>query len=231
MVKEVDMQDFNETENRIIEAAAKVFLEKGKAGARTQVIADVAGINKALLHYYFRSKEKLYDIVAERVIRNAFNQILGNISEINDFETFLKQFLHNYLKTISSNPMIPRFMLWEIEAGGGRIAQIIKSILNMDDMDENPLFKIVNKAIRDKQIRPVDPIHFVISLIASCVAPFVARPIIEKVIPGLDIRSKTFVEQREKALFDLFWNGIKIEHCGADETTVQESYNRDWLLW
>jgi hypothetical protein len=39
------------------------------------------------------------------------------------------------------------------------------------------------------------------------------------------------VEQREKALFDLFWNGIKIEHCGADETSSQESITRDWLLW
>jgi TetR/AcrR family transcriptional regulator len=210
------MNELNETENKIIEAAAKVFLEKGKAGARTQMIADVAGINKALLHYYFRSKEKLYELVAERVIRNAFNQIIGNISEINDFETFLKQFLHNYLKTISSNPMIPRFMLWEIEAGGGRFANILKSVLNMDKMEDNPLFKIVDKAIQNKQIRPIDPIHFLISLIAVCVAPFVARPIIEKVIPGLNIRSAEFVAQREKAVFDLFWNGIRIEQGGSD---------------
>ena len=80
----------------------------------------------------------------------------------------------------------------------------------MDSFEDNPLYKIVNKAIRDKQIRPIGPIQFIISLVASCVAPFVARPIIEKIIPGLNIRSAKFVKQREEAVLDLFWNGIKI---------------------
>jgi TetR/AcrR family transcriptional regulator len=209
MVKEVKMKELNETETKIVDAAAQVFLEKGNAGARTQAIADLAGINKALLHYYFRTKEKLYEIVAERIIRHVFNEILGNISDVTNFEAWLKQFIHNYLTTISRNPMIPRFMLWELESGGGRFAEIVKSVVGMQKFEDNPLFKVVKKAVQSKQIRPIDPVHFVISLIAVCIAPFVARPIIEKIIPDLNIRSDNFVQQREEAVFDLFWNGIK----------------------
>ncbi len=211
------MKELTDTEQKIVDAAAEVFLEKGIDGARTQTIADRAGINKALLHYYFRTKEKLYEFVAERVIRRAMNQVLGNVNEIDDFEAWFKQFIHNYLVTISGNPMIPRFMLWEIEAGGGRVAIIIKDILKMESIEDNPLFQIVNKAIQNKQIRAVDPIHFLISLMASCIAPFVARPVLEKIIPGLDIRSAEFIAAREKAMIDLFWNGIKVNH-GIEES-------------
>jgi TetR/AcrR family transcriptional regulator len=224
------MKELTDTEQKIVDAAATVFLEKGIAGARTQTIADLAGINKALLHYYFRTKEKLYEIVAERVIRHAFNQVLGNIAEVTDFESWLKQFVHNYLSTIAGNPMIPRFMLWEIEAGGGRIALILKDILKMNSIEDNPLFIIVNKAIEDKQIRPIDPVQFIITLIASCVAPFVARPILEKIIPNLNVRSAEFVAQREAAIFDLFWNGIKVNQCSSDASSTAKQQNA-WLFW
>ena len=66
------------TEKTILEAAKKVFLDKGFDGARMQEIADEAGINKALLHYYFRSKDKLFDAIFEE----AFKQFLPNISDI-----------------------------------------------------------------------------------------------------------------------------------------------------
>lgn len=225
------MKELNETEQKIVDAAAQEFLEKGIAGARTQTIANLAGINKALLHYYFRTKEKLYEFVAERVIRSAMNQVLGNIDDVPDFKEWLKHFVHNYIAIVSSNPMIPRFMLWEIEAGGGRVAMIIKDILKMETLDDNPLYKIVTKAIRDKQIRDIDPVHFIISLIATCVAPFVARPILEKIIPDLNVRSEEFIAQREKAILDVVWNGIKVNHCGSDDTVVQDRLRNDWLFW
>jgi TetR/AcrR family transcriptional regulator len=203
------MKELTDTEQKIVDAAATEFLKKGIAGARTQTIADLAGINKALLHYYFRSKEKLFEIVVERVIRRVLHQILGNISSEADFETWLKQFIHNYLTAISGNPMVTRFMLWEIEAGGGRIAMIFKEAFGIQTFEENPLYKVVNQAVLDGKIRPVDPIQFIISMLAVCIFPFVARPILEKIVPGLDIRSEEFLKQREEAVFDLIWNGVK----------------------
>ena len=82
------------TEEKIIEAATKIFLEKGKDGARMQEIADRAGINKALLHYYFRSKEKLYQEVFSNELKHFFTSILGTIKERQDFKEFIQTFIN-----------------------------------------------------------------------------------------------------------------------------------------
>jgi hypothetical protein len=87
----------------------------------------------------------------------------------------------------------------------------------MNSIEDNPLFQIVNKAIKDKQIRPVDPVHLIISMIAMCIAPFIARPVLEKIIPGLNVRTDEFVMQREEAVVDLIWNGVKLETCSNDK--------------
>ena len=107
------------TEEKIIEAATKIFLEKGKDGARMQEIADRAGINKALLHYYFRSKEKLYAEVFSNELRKFFRSILGTIKESEDFKDFIQTFINLYIDTISKNPKLFRFILWEIEIDPG----------------------------------------------------------------------------------------------------------------
>jgi len=202
------MQEFNETENKILNAAAQVFLEQGKAGARTQTIAELAGINKALLHYYFRTKEKLYEIVTERIIRKVLGNVLGNLDETQEFETWLPKFIHNYLYTIATNPMASRFMLWELEAGGSRVAQIVREVVNMKSLEDNPFYRIINRAVQEGKIRPVEPEQLIISMIALCVFPFVARPLLEKVIPGLDIRSESFLQSREKAITEMILHGI-----------------------
>jgi len=237
------MKELTDTEQKIVDAAATVFLEKGIAGARTQTIADLAGINKALLHYYFRSKEKLYEIVTERVIRRVLHQILGNITTEADFEKWLRQFIHNYLTAISANPMVTRFMLWEIEAGGARIAMIVKEVFGIQTFEENPLYKIVNQAVQNEKIRPVDPIQFIISMLAVCIFPFVARPILEKIVPGLSIRSEAFLKQREEAVFELIWNGIRIYKIDPEESEQNrldsclrrndkvDNLTNAWLFW
>jgi len=225
------MRILNDTEQKIVDAAATVFVEKGKAGARTQMIADLAGINKALLHYYFRSKENLYEIVVEKVVSHVFREIFCNNTPEVDFETWLRKFIHNYLKTISKNPLISRFMLWEIEAGGERVAQIAINVFGTIDPSANPLNKVIMKAIEDKSIRPVDSVQVIISLIALCVFPYVARPVLEKVIPELKIRSDEFLNRREEAIFDLIMNGLKPRHCGSEEATIQDVMPNAWLLW
>jgi TetR/AcrR family transcriptional regulator len=225
------MQELNEAEHKIVEAATQVFLEKGKAGARTQTIADLAGINKSLLHYYFRTKEKLYNIVSERIIRRVFDGVLGKISEETEFEIWLPAFVHSYLETISKNPMVSRFMLWEIEAGGGRIAEIVKAVLGTDSVEHNPIFRIVDKAVKEGKIRPLDPVQFIISLLAMCIYPYVARPILEKIIPGLEISSESFRAEREQAILDLVWNGVRPTPDDTADCAELETLSNGWLLW
>ena len=85
------MESTTETEAKIIQAATEVFLEKGKDGARMQEIAQKANINKALLHYYFRSKDKLYEKVFREKVFNFLDELFSSVPETNEIKTVLKQ--------------------------------------------------------------------------------------------------------------------------------------------
>lgn len=102
------------TEQRILSAAKKVFISKGMAGARMQDIADAAGINKALLHYYFRSKEKLFEMIFKEVVKEFLPKInLIFESDKNLFEK-IDMFCTEYIEQIRKTPYLPVFILNEI---------------------------------------------------------------------------------------------------------------------
>ena len=110
MVKKKDQT----TEEKILAAAKQVFVKKGMTGARMQDIADTAGINKALLHYYFRSKEKLFEVI----FKEAATRLFPKINEIlnSDLPLFDKihQFTHDYVEMVIETPYLPLFVLNEI---------------------------------------------------------------------------------------------------------------------
>ncbi len=102
------------TEEKILAAAKKVFIAKGMAGARMQDIADEAGINKALLHYYFRSKEKLFEMIFMEAAQKLFPKINFIFeSDVSLFEK-IENFCEEYITIMSENPYLPLFVLNEI---------------------------------------------------------------------------------------------------------------------
>jgi AcrR family transcriptional regulator len=114
------------TEELIFNAAKEVFLEKGFDGARMQEIAERAGINKALLHYYYRSKDKLFDMIFAQVIKQIFKQIESVwVSDIS-FEDKIRHFVSNYITLIVKNPYIPRFIINTINSYPDKFEQIIE---------------------------------------------------------------------------------------------------------
>lgn len=102
------------TEERILKAARTVFIEKGYNGARMQEIADKAEINKAMLHYYFRDKEKLFYQIFEIVFQEFFPMITDIIDSEMKFEDKIRQICNNYVSLFQKNPYIPLFILSEI---------------------------------------------------------------------------------------------------------------------
>ncbi len=114
------------TENQILIAAREVFIAKGIDGARMQEIADRAGINKALLHYYFRSKDKLFDAVFSEIAVNLFpamKQVLEAELGIKEKVTF---FVKIYLKTLNENPFIPAFVINTLNTNPDRFLKFIR---------------------------------------------------------------------------------------------------------
>ncbi len=201
-----------ETETKIIRAATKVFSNKGKAGARMQEIADQAGINKAMLHYYFRSKDQLYGKVFEEQVQNMFAEFVQAFADDSgNIEHFLRRFIDRYIDAISRHPQVMRFVMWEIEEGGDRFVNAIQMTLNQYGLDDVPLVGRFQQAISAGEIRSLDPYQLTISLIGLCVYPFLAQPILEKLFQVGDITHTQFLEKRKTEIFDLLWNGIKPE--------------------
>lgn len=198
-----------ETEQKILSAAAEVFLEKGKGAARMQEIADRAGINKALLHYYFRSKERLYDEVFKRLVSDFFNELFDAIQDIEDIQLLLKAFIDNYIDLIAQRQRLIRFIIWEIETGGGKMVELLKTIMQERGLTTIPIEVKIQKAIQEGKIAPVDSRHLILSLIGMCIYPFIARPIVENIFQGIQVTSTEFLQQRKTEIFNLIWNGIK----------------------
>ncbi|RMF58725.1 MAG: TetR/AcrR family transcriptional regulator [Calditrichaeota bacterium] len=204
------MMNYNtETEQKILSAAAEVFLEKGKGAARMQEIADRAGINKALLHYYFRSKERLYDEVFKRLVSDFFNELFDAIQDIEDIQLLLKAFIDNYIDLIAQRQRLIRFIIWEIETGGGKMVELLKTIMQERGLTTIPIEVKIQKAIQEGKIAPVDSRHLILSLIGMCIYPFIARPIVENIFQGIQVTSTEFLQQRKTEIFNLIWNGIK----------------------
>jgi len=199
------------TEQRILAAAAEVFLQKGKDGARMHEIARKAGINQALLHYYFRNKERLYEEVFTQKLSQFFGDFFASLSEIEDIRQLIRSFIDHYLDRLTEQPDLPRFIFWEIRQGGSVFAKVLRKYLGRKKEIQNPFVLKVQEAVSAGQIRPLDPMHMFLSLLGMCLIPFIARPILERVLPDFPGLSAEFLETRKREIFDLVWQGIRPE--------------------
>ena len=149
------------TEERILEAAKKIFITHGMAGARMQDIADEAGINKALLHYYFRSKDKLFDTIFFDIAKHFIprvNTILN--SDLSLFEK-IEAFCNEYMDNVAKNPFIPLFVINELNK---QPKDFIRKLFSQQETPKLEKFmKQLMEAISTKQIRPVDPLELLIN--------------------------------------------------------------------
>ncbi len=193
------------TENQILIAAREVFIVKGFEGTRMQEIADHAGINKALLHYYFRSKEKLFEAVFSEVAANLFpamKQLLEAELGIKEKLTF---FVKIYLKALQENPFIPSFVINTLNSNPESFLKYIKKA------GIKPL--LLQKQIEDEasrgMIRMVKAEHLVVNIIALCIFPFVARPIVQNIFEMNDEEYQIYLSARETEIIDFVLKSIQ----------------------
>lgn len=170
MAKEAKNTDTS-TEEKIKEAARKVFIKKGYAATRTRDIAEEAGINLALLNYYFRSKEKLFQEVMSEKFQQLFSAILPVINnEDLSLEEKVEVLAENYINLLLENQDLPLFVLSEIRVNPERFREAVQ----------------VQKILRDSSLirqlhekRPdINPLQFIMSLLGMAIFPFVAKPIL-----------------------------------------------------
>ena len=114
-----------DTERRIMEAAARVFMQKGRLGASMQDIADEAGINRTLLHYYFRNKEKLFDTIFEKLFSKLLPAVVQALSSDLPFLEKIEIFAETYANLLNENPFLPVFVFQEISLNPDRLVKRI----------------------------------------------------------------------------------------------------------
>jgi AcrR family transcriptional regulator len=199
------------TEDLILEAAKKVFISKGMAGARMQEIADEAGINKALLHYYFRSKEKLFERVFGEVFENFFPSVAGAIITSETVFEKIEKFVDAYMDLLTAHPFIPAFIINEMnrdpDAGTIYIKQISSAV-------EGEFIQSFAESVRKEAeagiIRRTDPRHLIVNMLGLCLFPVIGRPVISTILfKGDQTAYNHFLEERKQEVSDFIIHSIK----------------------
>lgn len=198
------------TEDKIKEAARKVFLEKGYGQTRTRDIADEAGINLALLNYYFRSKDKLFDIIMEESMQEMFS-IIKNI--INDETTSLSKKIdlavERYTDLLLANPNLPIFVLSEMQANPTQLINKAGASENM--IIESLFIKQLQEQITKVKLN-ISPLHIFFNLISMSIFPIVAKPMLMSLYSEMTNEMHAdFIDERRKLIPIWIKNMLKME--------------------
>jgi AcrR family transcriptional regulator len=184
-----------QTEEKIFEAATDVFVEKGMDGARMQDIATHAGINKALLHYYFRTKDKLFNKVFEKIAGRMFSKFAPVFDENLSLEDKIRFFFDAHISFLKDNPRLPGFILNEINRNPARIKKLLSTIefrkiwtlLYAQHKNELDKYNITEEKLP----------QIMTTIVSMSVFPFAARGILEGVFHNMGIDFDKYIEERK----------------------------------
>jgi len=208
--------DYSDTEREIFDAALQVFAREGRHGARMQAIADAADINKAMLHYYFRDKETLYEEILGYTMQRFMASFGESLREAPTFEETLRTFIDGYVEFVRSDEAAMRLMVQENLAGGSLLGEHLREATKAGEAPPQILVETIAAAVEAGEIRPVDPQHTVLSVVSTCLFFFVAQPTVEIMHPTAGEDWTAFVEDRKDHLFDLIYHGLAPRPAGGN---------------
>ena len=195
------------TERTILKSAEKMFQTKGMDGARMQEIADNAGINKAMLHYYYRNKQLLFEAVFTKAFSLLAPQLNAILNDDSSIEDKVVNFTSNYITFIIGHPYLPNFIIQELN----RNPDFVKKISQNTGFPNLNKFKIqVEYEIGKGIIRPIKAEQLFMNILSLNIFPFVGKPLIKAI---LDVDEKTFkelVKARKIEVSDFIINSIKV---------------------
>jgi TetR/AcrR family transcriptional regulator len=203
------MVNSSEKEQLILQTAMDVFIEKGRHGAKMQEIADRAGINKALLHYYYRSKEKLYSKIFEFLIWHNINELLSLLDSDLSFPEYLRTFIAEYTDLLNQNPKIPLFILKELSEGGAVVKRVLKNLVENGKFDSNKALRVIERGMKRGEIVRMDPLQVIATIVGSCLFYFISEPIFKTLfINEQTFDRNRFIEERKEAIYQLLSFGL-----------------------
>lgn len=196
MVKKKEL--IGQTQSKIFEAATEVFEEKGYTGARMQEIADRAGINKALLHYYYRTKDQLFLAVFHVLLKKMFDKLLSIFNEEATFKEKMRRYLDEHIDFLIKNPRLPIFLLNEI-SHNPELAEGLRETLQEANIREL-IYEKHSRELKNYGIKKSDLPQLMITIAGMSVFPVAARDILAIMIPQMSDSRKfnAFMQERKE---------------------------------
>jgi TetR/AcrR family transcriptional regulator len=203
-----------DTEQRILDAAHAVFVRRGTAGARMQEIAAEAGVNQALLHYYFRNKEQLAQAAFECAARGLMPAVVQVIASAGDLDDKVRHIVELEIEHLSRAPYLPGYIIGEVTHQPERAEQLIAAVAGMAPKDIGPrllgaLRAQIDQRVKAGTMRPIAPESFIVNLMALCIFPFAVRPMIQAMLGFDDRRFGQFITRRRGDLPAFFMGALR----------------------
>ncbi|MBL7785800.1 MAG: TetR/AcrR family transcriptional regulator [Chitinophagales bacterium] len=163
------------TESKILAAAEQVFLRSGYDGSRMQEIADLAGINKALLHYYFRSKDALFEKIFEDKFSQFFPRLQEELNHATSFAEKVCLYAELHIGLLIKNPYLPHFVINTLQKNPDFAQKIPTEVLMQ-------VLQTYYTDLEAQKVRELNPVQFMMSVMSMCVFPFLSKPLFCKAI-------------------------------------------------
>ena len=192
------------TKQQILEGARTEFQRNGFAGARMQAISETSGVNKALLHYHFKSKEELFRAVLLQSFAELLPRVLELLGSEMSLQEKLKAVVEFYISQVTKNPELPLFVMTELHRDKNFIKQNIKQVKGFP-----PNFvQQVNDAVKRGELIACEPGDVIANLMGLCIMPFVARPLLQHMTQKSDDEFMEFIEKRKQHVTELLLRGL-----------------------
>ena len=190
-----------DTEQRILDAAHAVFVRRGTAGARMQEIAAEAGVNQALLHYYFRTKEQLALAAFQRAGQGFMPAVVQVLASAGALEDKVRRIVKLEIEALSRAPYLPGYIIGEVTHRPERAAQLIAAVTGLTPQELGPrvlgaLKRQIDERVKAGAMRPIAPESFIVNLMSLCIFPFAVRPMMQAMLGLDDRRFAQFVTRR-----------------------------------
>jgi len=192
-----------QTEILIKETAKRIFFQKGLLNATTQQIADEAGVNRALIHYYFRSRDVLFKKVLEEAVGETRTKIDSIFESDEPFKSKISKYLDVFIDRNAEFPYIQNFIITEIMQDPEKMKEHFSRKRNhMLKHIVTPL----NKEIENGNMKPIDPEHFIVNMMSMCSYPLVAKPFIQNMFSYDDKMYRKFLKERKQVIYKVLFN-------------------------
>lgn len=205
-----DDTNMPDTEALILQAAEREFLSKGFAGARTTSIAEAAGVTHAMFHYYFRTKEKLFDrIITEKIaiLKDALS--MSVVDDGLSLDDTIRGIIDRHLDFVAANPYLPRFLVSELFGNSPRTVMILDRIKAQAPAVIRGLQAKIDKAMEEGRCRHIDARMLMLDIVSLNIFPYLATPMVNAALDDCMADSNAFLSRRKEENYDTIMRKIR----------------------